>query len=538
MTALLVLLVTTAVVLVVAERMADLTGLPTAALLTVGGLLYSLAPGPDIRIPPEAVLSLVLPPLLYSAALNSSLLAIRHNMRPIMSLSVALVLVTALVVGIGFDLVVPGATLAIGLALGAAVSPPDPVAALAVARRAGLPSRLITLIEGEGLLNDATALTVLTVAVSATTAGFSPTTAVVHFIVAIVGGAASGAGIAAMVHWLRRRIHDPLLINTISVATPFAAYLCGELLHASAVLAVVVAGLLIGHETPREVSGSSRLQTRAVWRLADFLLESFVFLLIGQQLPLVLTGLHHYSRPTLLAAAAVTLAGVLLVRPAWLLSTQWLPWRLRLRLGDPGDRGDQPLAGREVLALSWAGTRGVITITSVLTLPLTLPDGSPFPYRNLLLFCAYLVTVVTLIGHGITFGPFVRRLHLRSDPDPTELHSLARASAANAALKGLDDLDEIRELDDATVDRLRQPLNQRARAAGLRRDLAQRGSTPDATEYGRALSRAQRRLIELQRAELVRWRRTGKLSDESLRLLHNELDHEEGALYGAADQSR
>ena len=520
MTAVLVFLVAGAASLVGAELLAERTGLPTAALLTVGALIYSIAPGPDIQVPPQVVLSLILPPLLYSAALNSSLLAIRHDVRPIASLSVALVLVTALVVGSAFALVVPGAGLAVGLVLGAAVAPPDPVAALAVGRRAGLPSRLITLIEGEGLLNDATALTVLTVAVSAISGGFSAGGALLLFGGAVVGGVLVGALVAALVHALRRYVRDPLLTNTISIATPFAAYVCGELVHASAVLAVVIAGLLIGHETPREVSGGSRLQIAAVWRLTQFLLEGFVFLLIGQQLPLVLRGLHHYPTTTLIAAASVTLGGVLLVRPAWLLGTQWLPRRLRLRLGRTDLAGRRPLAGREVMALSWAGTRGVITITSILTLPLTIGGGAAFPDRDLLLFCAYLVVVVTLLGQGVTFVPVVRRLRLRRDPDPTDLHASARAGAARAALRQFDELAEIRALDGTAVASLRRTLHSRARPGEARHADSE------------ALYRAQRQLIDLQRAELVRWRRTGRLSDESLRALHSELDHEEGALDG------
>ncbi len=278
-----------AVLVIVATRwVSRRTGLPSAALLTIIGIVYALLPGPNIELKPELILTFVIPPLLYSAALDSSLLDIRHNLRTVISLSVLLVLATALLVGVGFDLWVTGATLAAGVALGAAIAPPDPVAALAVGRRAGLPGNLITLIQGEGLLNDATALTILSVAVVAVDGdGFSFPAAVGQFLLAAAGGVVAGVVVAFVVRALRHVRDDPISANAISLATPFAAYLVGESVHVSGVLAVVVAGLIVGHDAPRYASGASRLQTSAVWRLVDFLLEGMVFLLIGQQLPAV-----------------------------------------------------------------------------------------------------------------------------------------------------------------------------------------------------------------------------------------------------------
>ncbi|HEV7726178.1 MAG TPA: cation:proton antiporter, partial [Modestobacter sp.] len=316
-----VLLVLAAVaVIVVLHRVAERTGLPAAALLTVFGIAYAVLPGPNLDLDPDLVLTLVLPPLLYSAALQSSLLDIRRNLRTVVSLSVALVLVTAMLVGVGFSLFVAGATLAVGIALGAAVAPPDPVAALAVGRKVGLPPRLITLIQGEGLLNDATALTTLTVAVSAARGeAFSAWSALGEFVVAAVGGVAVGLLVAYAVRAVRRWQQDPLTLNAVSLATPFVAYLIGEEVHVSGVLAVVVAGLVIGHDNSRAISGASRLQTHAVWRLVDYLLEGFVFLLIGQQLPNVIGGLDAYETSTIVIAVVISVGGVLLIRPLWLL---------------------------------------------------------------------------------------------------------------------------------------------------------------------------------------------------------------------------
>src|SRR5438477_372286 len=316
-------------VIVVLQYLADRTGLPAAALLTVAGLVYGVLPGPNVTLDPHVILTFVIPPLIYSAALNSSLLAIRENMRTVISLSIGLVLATAVVTGIGMDLFVPGVGLAAGIALGAALSPTDAVAAL-----------------------------------------------------------------------------------------------------------------MIGHETPRFTSGASRLQATAVWHLADFLLQGFVFLLVGQQIAPVIRGLKAYPTGTIVSAVAISLGVVLLLRPLWLAVTQSLPRALRSRRGrDIPD--DQYLSGREIGVLSWAGTRGVISLAAIFTLPLTIEGGHPFPGRDLLLFCTYLVVVVTLVGQGLTFAPIARLLGVRADPaDAALVRTQARAASVQAGLSRLDQIAE------------------------------------------------------------------------------------------------
>jgi CPA1 family monovalent cation:H+ antiporter len=532
------LLVLSAVAVIVGVRwVADRTGLPAAALLTLVGIGYAVLPGPNVTLDPHLVLTLVLPPLLYSAALDSSLTAIRRNLRTVVSLSVLLVLVTAVLIGVGFDLLVPGATLAAGIALGAAVAPPDPVAALSVGRKVGLPPRLITLIQGEGLLNDATALTLLTVAVGAAQGdGFSTPAAAGEFVVAAVGGVAAGLVVAYGVRPLRRLRRDPLSSNAISLATPFVAYLLGEALHVSGVLAVVVAGLVIGHNTPYWTSGASRLQTDAVWRLVDFVLEGVVFLLIGQQLPEVIRGLGAYDTATIVTAAAVTVGGVLLIRPLWLLLTESLPRWAHSRLGgqdlDDGSDGSAPsgrLTGREIVVLSWAGTRGVITLAAIFTLPLT------FPVRDLLLFCAFLAVLVTLVGQGLTFAPLVRALGCRADQaDEARLRNQARIAAVEAGLARLDTLQEDQHdaVDDQAIASLRTQLRTRLDRYRRRLDVlntAEGGEIPLSPTYEAAL-RLRRAVLAAQREELLRWRDGARLPDEGLRILERELDHEEGLL--------
>lgn len=525
-----------AVVLAVG-RISTWLGLPDAVLLTLAGLVYAVLPGINLRLDPELVLDVVLPPLLYHAALESSLLAIRARLRTVVSLSVLLVLTTALGVGGLLSWLVPVVPLAAGIALGAAVAPPDPVAALAVGRRAGLPAKLSTLIEGEGLLNDATALTSYQIAVTVAVGGsFSVGLAVGEFTLAALGGLVTGALVAALVQLLRRALTDPLSTNVVSLATPFAAYAVGEAAHTSGVLAVVVAGLVLGHQNPRLQTGASRLQTAAVWRLVNFLLEGFVFLLIGQQLPEVITSLGQYSIATTTAAAAITIGGVLTIRPLWLLGTQQLPRRLRTRLGSADDDGetgaaepdqglDQRLTVREITALSWSGTRGVITLAAAFA----IPQG--FPARDLLLFSAYLVVLVTLLGQGLTFGPLLRRLGLRANTyDQARLRNQARTAAVEAALARLEQLVSESEVPEEVASTIRRNLNSRKQRYQTRLAFLNDNPTSHRSASYEAAARARHDVINAQREELLRWRDAGRLPDSSLRILQHELDHEQHTL--------
>lgn len=520
-------------VIVIVRWIADKTGLPSAALLTVIGIVYALLPGPNVLLDPEFVLTYIIPPLLYIAALDSSLLDIRRNLRTVISLSVLLVLATALLVGVGFQLLVTGTSLAAGVALGAAVAPPDPVAALAVGRRAGLPSNLITIIQGEGLLNDGTALTILTVAlVAAQGDGFSAPQAIGQFFLVSIGGIVAGVLVALVVRWLRHFRSDPLTANAISLATPFAAYLLGVSAHVSGVLAVVVAGLIIGHDSPRYAAAASRLQTNAVWRLVGFLLEGIVFLLIGQQLPRVIRDLADHDVSTIVAALGVSLGVVLLLRPLWLILTQMLPGSLHTRLGGEGESRilDKPLTGTEVTVLSWAGTRGVISLAAIFTLTDAVPQ------HGLLQFCAFVVVLVTLIGQGLTFAPLVRRLGVRANTnDLARERNEARSAAVRAALDRLEEIQQEKHdhIEDRAIENMRRQLEVRLDRYRKRLDMLENAESddevPTSPQYEATLM-VRRAVIGAQREELLRWRDAGNLNDDGLRILERELDHEERVL--------
>jgi CPA1 family monovalent cation:H+ antiporter len=516
----------------VAQLISDRLHVAYTIVLTLLGLIYALLPTPSIRLDPHIVLVLVIPPLIYAAARRSSLLAIRANWRPIASLSVVLVLLTAFAVGALASLVAPALSLAAGVALGAAVAPPDPVAALSIGRRAGLPPRLVTLIGGEGLLNDATALTTLQVAIAAAVGGgFSIAFAAGKFLLAAAGGLVIGVALGYLLRLGRHLLRDPLVANAASLATPFLAYLLGEEAHVSGVLVVVIAGLMAGHDPPSGESGASRLQTSAVWHLIEFLLEGFVFLLIGAQLPTVLRGLRDEPAGTTVATIGVTLAAVLLVRPLWLFLTQVVPGWFGWRLGDYSPT----LNWREALALTWAGTRGVITLAAIFTVPIRLNNGQPFPDRDLMLLSAYVVVLVTLVGQGLTFAPLLQLLGLRANQiDEAQVRIEARLAALDAAAEAVDDMQVEQRLPPALTESLRNSIRQRAsrlRAGfGLLEDAEGKDSWPP--EFEQAI-RAQHALIDAQRDELIRWRDGGRLPDESLRQLQRELDQEERTLPGA-----
>lgn len=541
----LTLLLAAIAVIVLVDWISERTRLPSATLLVLVGIGQALLPGPTIGLEPDVVMTCILPPLLYHAALESSLVGIRRNLRTVVSLSVVLVLLTAASVGVAFSLLVGGATLAVGMVLGAAVAPTDPVAALAVARKEGLPLNIVTLIEGEGLLNDATALTTLAVAVTvARGAAFSAPSAIREFVLAAVGGLVVGQVFAYARRLLRRWRHDVLTANAISLATPFLTYLVAEKLSASGVLAVVVCGLIVGHDSPRVESGASRLQTRAVWRLVNFLLEGVVFLLIGHQVPVILDELGGYALSTILVAVGVTVAVVLLVRPLWLLLTQSLPRSLHTRLGNVDDsatddaeprpeRTRERLSGREIVVLSWAGTRGVVSLAAIFAVPVLTEGNAPFPDRDLLLFCTLVVVLVTLIGQGVTFGPLVRALGLRAKTtDELRLRNRARAAALRAALDRLDSLDpeDGADVDPRVIDVVRQQLSAQLERYEHRLTLlSDVDELPAAPAYEAAVG-LRRVAIDAQRDELVRWRDAGMLPDQSLRAIERELDHEESML--------
>ena len=377
-------------------------GLPAPLVLVVAGLLASLAPGVvEVTFDPNVVMLLVLTPLLYSAGLGSSYAGIRANLRPIGLLAVGLVAFTTVVVGFVAWWVVPGLTLPAGLVLGAIVAPPDAVSALTVGRRLGLPRRMMTILNGESLGNDATALTLFRVFV-AVAAGTGATVlgGVGMFVLAAVGGVAVGFVVGWVVHRIRRKLDDPQVESALGLVVPFGVYLLAESLHSSGVLAVVVAGIYLGYRSP-ESGYATRLQDQAVWQASDTILESVVFALIGLQATAVVDAAG--AGVDLIGYGLVVTAAAVLARPVWVFPATYLPRALfrGMRKNDPYPPWQVPAV------ISWTGMRGVVTLAAAFVIPPTVPE------RETLVFLAFFVTVATLLLHGLTLPMVIRLLGVR-----------------------------------------------------------------------------------------------------------------------------
>ncbi|PWU46627.1 Na+/H+ antiporter [Micromonospora globispora] len=502
-------------------------GLLAPILLVVLGLALSYLPGfPQVRLDPTLVLVGILPPLLYVAALKTSVPAFRLNLRPILLLAVGLVLFTAFVVGTVVHLLLPDLPYSICLALGAVVAPPDAVAATAVARRVGLPRRIVTILEGESLVNDATALVLLRVAIIAATAtdgGVGVADVAREVLMAAGGGIVVGLLGVLVFGFLHKRISDPLLDNTLSLITPFAVVFAAEEIHASGVVAVVVTGLGIGHKQPRLLSAASRLQVGAFWRLTQFLLEGLVFLLVGLQLREVVRDLNEpFGR--LVAITVAVLLAVLLSRFVWLFPATYLARLVpRIRRRDPAPPVQVPIV------LGWAGMRGVVTLAAALALPLTLADGRPYP-RQLFIWLAFAVIVVTLVAQGATLPAVARRLKLPPD-DPVQDALSAAAVQQQASRAARDRLDTLADgAPPAVVERLRGLLQSRTNLAWERLGGAER-ETPS-----RAYARLRQEMIDAEREVFRAARDSGKIPEEVLVRAYRDLDLEESLLRQETDE--
>jgi Na+/H+ antiporter len=514
-------------VVVAVAAVARRVGVPSPILLVAVGVALSFVPMvPSIRLDPHVVLIGILPPLLYVAALETSVPAFRYNLRPILLLAVGLVAFTAATVGLVVHALLPGVPLAATFALGAVVAPPDAVAATAIARRIGLPRRIVTILEGESLVNDATALVFFRVAVAAAT-GQALTLLDVgrEALVASVGGLAIGFVGGLVLARVHRMITDPLLDNAVSLLAPFVVYTAAEAIHASGVVAVVVAGLYLGHRYPALMSAASRLQMDAFWRMVKFLLEGLVFLLVGLQLRTILEDLKTPLPAAVLATVAV-LAAVVLTRFVWMYPATYLARLVpRVRRRDPAP----PLQYPTVIA--WAGMRGVVTLAAALALPPALAHGAPYP-RALFVWLAFSVIVGTLVLQGITLPAVARLLRIRPD-DPRE-DALAEAAVQQAASRAARDRLDAELADDgripeSVVDRLRGHLTDRTNLAWER--LGGRARETPSEVY----SRLRRAMLSAEREVFRRARDEGKIAEEVLRRAQRDMDLEESLLQRETD---
>jgi monovalent cation/hydrogen antiporter len=505
----------------VVVTLAGRTRLPEPVLLVVVGLAVALVPGlPEVELDPQLTLALFLPPLLYWAALHTNVRDLRRELRPITMLAVGLVMATTGAVAVLAHTVL-GLPWAVAAVLGAIVSPPDPVAAVAVTGRVGMPRRIVTILEGEGLLNDATALVVYRMAVAAAVSGtFSAGEAGVELVVSAVGGTLVGLAVAWAGSRVLQRVEEAAVENTIKLLLPYVAWLAAERLHASGVLAVLACGLLMSRNWDA-ISSAARLQARQLWDWLVFVLEGLSFVLVGLQLRTVVEGIQGRS-PVELAGAALALNLVVVaVRLAWVYPASWLPRRLWARL-----RQRDPFPGwGPTTVVGWAGMRGVVSLALALAVPTEVAGGGPFPERDLVVFLAFSVIVVTLVGQGLTLPLLVTRLGV-VEPDERQAAAGDRALArlSEVALARLEAIDpEAEKLEPELLDRLRERYRARLAHLDQQRDA---GRQDDEGAYAQVVSE----LLRAQREELRRLREAGDVTAEVARRLHHDLDVEESRL--------
>ena len=504
---------------------------PYPIFLVVGGLALSFIPRlPTVTLRPDLVFVLFLPPILYYAGLHTSWRDFRANIRPIATLAVGLVIFTTLAVALAAHYIV-GMSWATSFVLGAIISPPDAVAATAILQRLRVPRRVVTILEGESLVNDATALVIYRFAIAAVVTGaFSLPWASVQFVLVSVGGVIIGLLAGMAIAWIRPRLRDPSVEHIVSLLTPYVAYLPAEWLHVSGVLAVVTCGIYIARRLGRITTADIRLRAWAVWDVAIFLLNGLVFILIGLQMSNIIKQVPAGTLYNALGWPLIIAIVAIVARFVWVPLVAYVPRRLfpRLRQLEPVDPPP-----RNVAVVAWTQMRGVVSLAAALALPITLADGrTPFPDRNLIVFLTFGVILVTLVGQGLSLPAIIRALKLdRVSSEDADEENTARYLAALAAIERLDTLGANDAAAAAALQRARAAYDERiayySRAINPDGDAASAAGLILSCESGEQVIR---QAIQAQRDMLDRLRDQGVIGDDVLRHLEQELDHEEAQM--------
>ncbi len=505
--------------------LATLVRVPYPILLVLGGLVVGFVPGvPELELAPELVLVAFLPPLLYSAAFFTSLRDLRRKVRPISLLSVGLVLATTVGVAAIAHAAVDGLPWGAAFALGAIVSPTDPVAATAMARRLGVSRRVVTVVEGEALINDGTALVAYRFAVAAVVTGaFSFWEASLAFAWNVVGGVAVGIAVGILIRAVRRRLdHAPTEI-AISLMTGYFAYLSADALGVSAVLAAVTVGIYLGWHAPELTTVQSRLQGQAVWEILVFVLNAVLFGLVGLQLPAIIDGLSGYETAELAAYGVLVSLTVVVLRIGWVFAVTYAP-----RFFSSRRRGRDPSPPWQHSALlGWMGLRGAVSLAAALALPLETDAGEAFPARDLIVFLTFCTILATLVVQGLSLPALVRALGVAGDDAEEQEEVEARILAAEAALTRIEELSEEGWLNPDTVQRLRGLYHFRRRRFTAR--VSDDGDD-GIEEQSRAYQRLRREVLNAEREAVVELRRDGRISDDVMHRIERDLDLEDSRL--------
>ena len=540
------LLVPVTVLALLARRL----NVPYPILLVLGGLVLGFVPGlPPVRLAPEVVFLVFLPPLIMAAGWYTSVQDLKTNRRPIVLLSVGLVLFSTVAVAAVAQAVIPGLGWGPALVLGAIVSPTDAVAATAIMERLGAPRRLVALLEGESLLNDATGLVAYRYAVLAVLAGtFSFWEVGSKFGLSLVAGVAIGLAVGWTLIQVWRRIEDPLVGITLSFLAPYAAYLLADrILGVSGVLAVAVTSIYASRRSSEVLPAAARIQAMGVWDLLVFVLNGLAFILVGLQLRQVLASVGHESVWNLVFTGAAVSLAVVAARFIWVFPAAYLPRFLSRRL-----RERDPYPGwRNVVVVGWSGMRGVVSLAAALAVPLTVSGGGSFPQRDLIIFLTFCIILVTLVGQGLSLPPLLRLLGVASDG--TEVHEEARARfrAIDAAMKRLDELAEQDWTTEtglsyvrAYYEKRRHKLSTRfgkldhehsAAADGQGGHVHAEGADhlEDHRSRQENLHRLRQELLDTERATVIQLRNLGVINDGVLRQVERDLDLEELQLAGS-----
>jgi monovalent cation/hydrogen antiporter len=507
------------------SALARLVRVPYPIVLVVAGAAVGFIPGlPEVKLDPEVVLVIFLPPLLYGSAIFANYNDLKSNLRGLTLSTVGLVLATMCGVAWAAHALIDGMSWEAAFVLGAIVSPTDPLAAATVMRRLDAPRRLVSGIEGEGLFNDATALVAYKVAVTAVVAGsFSLADAGLEFVLGAAAGVAIGLAAGVILAAVRRRVAETDVNVTLSLLSGYAAYIPADAIGASGILATVTAGIYMGIRAPAILPTRPRLQGYFVWEILDFVVNTILFVLVGLQLGTIVDGLDGYSASTLIGYGLAIAGMVIGVRLVWFFTMPYLiraldrrPSQVPRRLS-PGWR----------LVLAWSGMRGAVSLAIALALPFTIDGGGAFPQRDLIVFLTFAVIFFTLVVQGLTLPLLLRRLGVTDGGESAEEEVRARMIASKAALAQIDALADEEWTRDETLERMRGLYEYRKR-----RFAAQAGKIEDDGYEDRSLAYQQvvQVVLEAQREALLKLRSAGELSNESMIRILRELDLEEARL--------
>jgi len=493
--------------------------IPYPILLVIGGLLLGFIPGiPALRLDPDIVFLVFLPPILWSAAYFTSWRDFRSNIRPITLLAVGLVLTTTAAVAMAAHILLPGLGWAGAIALGAIVSPPDAVSATAVAKRMGIPRRAVTILEGESLVNDATALILYRGAVMAAISGtymFSDT--VLDFLIAAPLGVVVGLLVGVVAHWALKLMTDSFSEIAVTLLAPYIAWVLAEQAHASGVLACVAGGLYLRQHFSKAVAPATRIQARAVWDFLVFVLNGVIFILIGLQLGALRESIPSEMSLSLILSGILVSITAIVVRLLWVPLAAWIP-----RLFSPSLRARDPMpAWSTLFIIGWTGMRGIVSLAAALALPLTTASGAPFPFRAEIILITFSVILVTLVLQGLSLAPLMRLLNVRDDTTLEREEMQARGHAATAALTRLDEVAKEAWPDPEHLDQMRVHYGGRVER------YATEGTVAECTaEAGEAFRRLRHEMLTAERLAVIDLRNDGAISDDVLHRLEHELDVE------------